>query len=105
MDGATIDDVAASEAGHVLQPYGSQPIIERLQIQGQDARLILPSEDQPDGMGHQAALIVRYPQPVNILGTLTRYFVLWADYPHIRTIAQTLRFSTAPALIETPIDN
>jgi hypothetical protein len=93
MDAASIDDVAAAEAGHRLQPYGSQPTIETLQIQGQEARLILPSADQPAGMHYQAALIVRYPQPVNVVGTPCRYFVLWADWPHIRTIAQTLHFT------------
>ncbi|MFB0535423.1 MAG: hypothetical protein ACETWR_10615 [Anaerolineae bacterium] len=104
MDAATIDDAAASEAGHILQPYGSRPIIENLQIQGQEARLILPSADQPAGMNYQAALIVRYPQPVDIAGTTCRYFVLWADQPHIRVFAQTLQFSadSGPAATATP---
>jgi len=92
MDTETIDIAAASEAGHILQPYGANPTIESLQIQGQEARLILPSEDQPNGMQYQAALIVRYPQPVNITGTPCRFFILWADQSHIRVIAQTIRF-------------
>ena len=91
MDGDSIDSVAAAEAGHRLQPYGSQPTIETLQIQGQEARLILPSNDQPAGMQSQAALIVRYPQVQTIVWS-PRYFVLWADWPHIRAIAETLRF-------------
>jgi hypothetical protein len=102
MDVSTIDDAVAIEAEHIQQPYGSQPIIESLQIQGQEARLILPSADQSEGMDDQAALIVRYPQPVNVLGVLYHYFVLWADYPHIRTIAQTLQFGANSASITTP---
>ena len=93
MDTDSIDQAAAAEAKHKLQPYGSQPTIEVLQIQGQEARLILPSEDQPSGMQNQAAIIIRYPQPVNVIGTPARYFVLYADYTHIRTIAQTLQFT------------
>jgi hypothetical protein len=93
MDAASIDDVAAAEAGHKLQPYGSQPTVEIMEIQGQEARMILPSADQLSGMDDQAALIIRYPQPVNVLGTPCPYFVLWADWPHIRIIAQTLRFT------------
>ena len=95
MDADTIDRAAARHAGHHLQPYGSQPVIEDLQVQGQEARLILPSADQPAGMDHQAALIVRYPRPVTIAGRAHayRYFVLWADEAHIRTIAHTLRFN------------
>jgi TolB protein len=93
MDADSIDQASVSEADHKLQPYGSQPMIETLEVQGQDARLIIPSEDQPDGLQHQAALIVRYPQPVDISGTAYRYFVLYADLAHIRTIAETLVFS------------
>jgi hypothetical protein len=93
MDADSIDQATASEAEHVLQPYGSQPIIEVLQIQGQEARLIMPSTDQPSGMQYQAAVIILYPKPVNIFGTSCRYFILWSDWPHIRTIAQTLRFN------------
>jgi TolB protein len=93
MDADSIDAIASAEAGHRLQPYGSQPTIETLEIQDQEARLILPSADQPAGMHNQAALIVRYPQPVNVIGTPCRYFVLWADWPHIHAIAQTLRIT------------
>jgi hypothetical protein len=85
MDADSIDQAAAAEAGHRLQPYGSQPTIEILQIQDQEARLILPSDNQPTGMQNQAALIIRYPQVATI--------VWWADWPHIRTIAETLRFT------------
>ncbi len=93
MDSDSIDGATAAEAQHRLQPYGSQPTIETLQLQGQEARLILPSDDQPAGMQHQAALIIRYPEPVNVVGVPCRYFVLWADWPHIGAIAQTLRFT------------
>lgn len=92
MDADSIELASAAEAGHRLQPYGSQPTIETLQIQGQEARLILPSSDQPTGMQYQAALIVRYPPVLSIVWS-PRYFVLWADWPHIRTIAETLRFA------------
>jgi hypothetical protein len=104
LDADSIDAAAASEAGHVLQPYGSQPIIENLQVQGQEARLITPSQDQVADLQNQAALIVRYPQPVDVSGASWRYLVLWADWPHIRTIAQTLRFTagSTPAATVTP---
>jgi len=93
METESIDMAAAAEAGHKLQPYGSNPTIESLQIQGQEARLILPSNDQPAGMQYQAGLIIRYPQPVNISGTPCHFFILWADEAHIRAISQTIRFT------------
>jgi hypothetical protein len=92
MDTDSIDQAAAAEAEHKLRPYGAQPTIETLQVQGQEARLILPSSDQPASMQNQAAIIIHYPQPVNVIGTPCRYFVLWADWPHIRTFAKTLSF-------------
>ena len=96
MDTETIDMAVSAEAEHILKPYGGQPTIEALQIQGQEARLILPSEDQPIGMQHQAAVIIRYPQPVSVLGTPCHFFILWVDQPHIRVIAQTVRFMAPP---------
>jgi hypothetical protein len=92
MDADSIDQAASHEADHVLMPYGSQPTIETLTVQGQDARLVLPSSDQ-SGMMHQAALIVRYPF-VASLDWSPRYFVLYADLAHIRTIVETIRFTT-----------
>jgi TolB protein len=92
MDTENIDDAANHEAQHRLQPYGIQPTVESLEVQGQEARLILPSADQAAGMHYQAGLIIRYPDPVNMGGTMVRFFVLWADVAHIRTFGKTLRF-------------
>jgi hypothetical protein len=101
MDGDSIDGVAAAEAYHRLQPYGSQPTIESLQIQRQDARLILPSADA--SMGDQSALIVRYPVPVDVTGHPCSFFVLYADVDHIRAIAETLTFTASPAPVDAVI--
>jgi len=92
MDGDTIDQVTLSEAHHKLRPYGSQPSISSQQIQGREARLVLPSTDQPIGMVNQSLLVVRYPNPVTISGQPCRFFALYVDRNHILTIAQTLRF-------------
>jgi hypothetical protein len=92
MNGDRIDDAVDAEAGHHLQPYGSQPVVESIQIQGQAARLITPSDDQSAGFYRQAAVIARYPQPVQIGGRQYNFLVLWADQEHIRALAQTVRF-------------
>lgn len=91
--GWTLYQVCDSHARHKLQPYGSQPQIERVEVQSQEACLILPSSDQTTDMQGQAALIVRYPQPVQIRGEVYHYFILWADGEHIRDIGDTLRFT------------
>jgi hypothetical protein len=95
MSGDGLDQVVASEAEHHLRPYGSQPVIENVRVAGQEARLILPSADQPAAMAGQAELIVRYPEPVTLAGYDYEFFVLWADQDHIRAIAQTVQFLAA----------
>jgi TolB protein len=90
--GNQIREVCHSEAFHVLRPYGSQPRIVNSTIKNQEACFIYPSADQPKEMKNQAALIVRYPQPVSIQGTTYNYFILWADQLHIGQIAQELSF-------------
>jgi Tol biopolymer transport system component len=97
--GASIDDVVASEAEHILLPYGSEPVIENLRIQDREARLILPSADA--NMGDQAALIVSFPEPVEMGDTVVQFLVLYADRDHIRAIAQTLRFAADSSVIGT----
>jgi TolB protein len=94
MDGGdmSLDEVAASEGGHVLQPYGSQPTVKSLAVAGQEARLILPSADQSMGPHGQAALVVRFPVPVEIGGHLYPLFVLTADPDHILDLAASLQF-------------
>jgi ligand-binding sensor domain-containing protein len=98
MNGAGIDEVVEDIASHKLRPYGSQPTIESLQIQGQEARLILPSADQHPDMNRQAELVVAYPQPARLGERAYHFFTLAADQDHIRAIAKTLRFASA----ETP---
>lgn len=88
-----IDTVADNDAFHQLRPYGSAPKITKLKIQEQEARLILPSEDQPKEMKNQAGLIIKYPKPVKIGNTNYYYFELWADKAHIEQIGKTITFS------------
>jgi hypothetical protein len=90
--GLTIDEVCGNETHHKLEPYGSQPKIEKLRIQNKEACLILPSDDQPEVMKNQAALIVQYPQPIQVSGGSYNYFILWADRNHINEIAKTFKF-------------
>lgn len=88
----TIDEVARNDAFHKLNPYGSDPKIINRTIDGQEARLILPSADQPEEMHNQAGLIVKYPEAVKIGGSAYHYFILWADEAHIEQIGNTLTF-------------
>lgn len=89
---STIDQVCQNEAFHQLMPYGSAPRIVKTQIQSQEACFIFPSSDQPTEMRNQAALITRYPNPIQIGGDTYNYFILWADENHIDEISASLSF-------------
>ncbi|WP_050183447.1 LysM peptidoglycan-binding domain-containing protein [Domibacillus robiginosus] len=88
----SIYDICRDEAFHSLQPYGSSPRLVGANIQQQEACFIFPSEDQPPEMNGQAALIVRYPKPVEMEGTTYNFFILWADRLHINQLSTTLIF-------------
>jgi TolB protein len=90
---STLEDVCNSTAQHKLNPYGRRPQVQRLQIQGRAACLILPSADQDRVMQRMATLIVRYPKPIRLNGTDYNHFMLHADKENIRKIANTLRFT------------
>jgi len=91
---STIQNVCNNQAlNHKLKPYGRRPQVQRLQIQGRPACLILPSADQDRAMERMAALIVRYPKPIRIKGTDYNHFILYADKEHIRQIVNTVRFT------------
>ena len=90
--GADISAVAQSIASHTLLPYGTSPIISAHSVGDADARLILPSSDQPAEMKDEAALIVRYPAAVNISGTQFDFFVLYAHKDYMPLFMDTLEF-------------
>lgn len=87
-----ISEICYNEAFHELSPYGSEPRVVEGQIQQQEACFIFPSEDQPAEMNGQAALIVRYPQPIQIEGTTYNFLILWVDQEHLNEISSTLVF-------------
>lgn len=91
-DGWTIDQVAESNANHKLKPYGTKPSIEKLEIQGQEARLIKPSDDQPKEEKDAAELIIKSPKVIQIGSDKYYYFILYSDKNHIEEIAKTIKF-------------
>ena len=88
----SIHEICDNEAFHPLMPYGSSPRIIPTRIQNQEACMIFPSADQPPEMRSQAAMIVKYPTPVTIQGTVYNYFILWADQDYLDEISSTFAF-------------
>lgn len=90
--GWSIDEVANYEAAHKLLPYGSNPEISKLSLDGMEARLIMPSNDQAKEMNNQAEIIIKYPITIEINGSTFSYFILYANSNHILKIAKTVKF-------------
>lgn len=88
----TIDKVVSLMIDHPLVPYGSSPAISVQTVDGQEARLILPSKDAPTLTEDMASMVIRYPKPITIDGEIYDFLILHADKEHIVPIAETLRF-------------
>jgi hypothetical protein len=93
--GLTLAESCDSEANQQLRPYGSKPAITLLSVLNQPACRITPSADQAADMSRQAALIVQYPQAVQISGDTYLFFIMWADEPHLAGLAQSLQWQPA----------
>jgi TolB protein len=96
--GAAGDDISISSltgpAGPTaVLPYGSNPTVEDVEAGGERGGLVMPSQDQGSAMQNQAALVVSYPEPIELNGNMYSYFILWADKEHIRDMADTLEFT------------
>lgn len=90
--GLSIDEVTDLDANHKLRPYGTKPQIKKQVIEGLEARLIKPSEDQPEEMNKQAGLIIKSPQTIKINENYYNYIEIWSDINHIEEIAKSIRF-------------
>lgn len=90
--GSTLGEVVSNEVTHPLKPYGTNPTITNLIIDGQPARLIMPSADQDASMHGQAVIIATYPKPMKVGTQDYQFLVFWADRSHIQDMASTITF-------------
>lgn len=86
----TLTENCKIEAYHKLQPYGSNPDIITDTSSGLDFCLIVPSEDQPTDMKKQAALIIKYPNSIEIDNQFYSHLILWTDMEHLYDIKNSL---------------
>lgn len=88
----TLDGMVVGEITHPTRPYGVEPYVQGLVINGQNARLVMPSLDQAPSMNGQAVLIVEYPQPMTIGFETYKFLVFFADRANIQDIASSITF-------------
>lgn len=95
-------------AEHVLRPFGANPTIRPINVDGQSACLVWPSKDQ--GAPWDAAVVIKYPQPVEINGERYSILELDADKNYILAIIRTVPFISStrhksPFLLEIAPQN
>ncbi len=88
----SIDKMANDAINSKDKLYGEAPVVQNLVIDGEEARLIMPSLDQSPSLKGQAVLIVEYPTPKIIGPNTYKYFVFWADRANIQDIASSITF-------------
>ena len=81
---------AEARADRKDNQYGKQPVVETLQVDGQPACLVTPSDDQPMSERGVALLVVQYPAQD---GKPQALLQLWADKLHIRDLSRSLQFT------------
>ena len=104
----TPEQVCKGAAEHILRPFGENPTVRRMTVQGQSACLVWPSKDH--GAPWDAEVVIKYPEPVEIDGDSYSLLVLDADKDYILAIIRTLRFlssthENAPFLIKIAPEN
>lgn len=91
--GQNIDEAVNSQINEYYKPYGSNPTIRKFVVDGQPARVIYPSDDQSEFYkDREAAIVVKYPQPVMINGQMFEYVVIWITKTFVPLIISTLKF-------------
>jgi len=75
-----------------LLPFGKNPLINKLEIEGQEARVIVPS----DPNNKERELIVKLKNPVLLRGSYWTFLVIHASgdlsSKAIKTISESLHF-------------
>lgn len=85
-----LEELCKAEAYHKLKPYGANPDFVPTMVAGYYACIVVPSSDQPMEMKKQAALIIQYPQGLQINNQQHNHLIIWADKDHINDIENSL---------------
>lgn len=93
-NGNNIDAAVQEQINEPYMPYGSNPTIRRLTVDGQPAREIIPSEDQGKLISDRdVALVVQYKTPIIVEGTSYPYLIIWTNRENLPLITRSLRFT------------
>lgn len=88
-----IDAAVNEQINEAYKPYGTNPTVRKLTVDGQPAREIIPSEDQGALItDRDAALVVQYKTPIIINGVPYQYLIIWTTRDNLPLIIRSLKF-------------
>ena len=92
-NGNNIDSAVQEQINESYKPYGTNPMVRKLTIDGQPAREIIPSEDQGELItDRDAALVVQYKKPMIINGVPYQYVIIWTNRENLPLVIRTFKF-------------
>ena len=87
-----IDAAVEEQIREPYMPYGSNPTVKKLVIDGQPAREIIPSPDQGKIITDKdVALVVQYKKPITVDGVEFPYLIIWTTKENLPLIKRTLK--------------
>lgn len=87
-----IDQVVYQDINSPLKPYGSNPEVIKGTVDGQPARVIIPSQDQADYFNKERGVVIKYKKPIKIGDQYYEYIQLWVDKSHLEEILDSFEF-------------
>ena len=87
----SIDDVVRELVSDKSNPYGTSPSVSTPDEGKIEARLIVPSDNQPPEKNGEAALVVKYPKPKRIGNNTFLFFMLYGDKVHFGDIISSFK--------------
>ena len=87
------EESCKGEAPGKLQPFGPNPTIRRMKVDGQSACLVSSSQEKNEaGASWYAAVFVRNPTPIEMDGIQYNLLEIIGDKDYVTAIARTLKF-------------
>ena len=86
-----IDEVVNDEKNEFYEPFGENPGIDDITIDGQPARVITVDREGPED-DIEKVIIIKYPALVNISGRDYNYIMIWTNSAYSNLIITTFKF-------------
>ena len=90
--GRSIDQVTKQEIDIPIKPYGTRPEVISTELDGEPARIIMPSSDQQKVFDREVAIIVKNKRPVSEGSDIYDYTVIWTNRDNLQTILDSFKF-------------